>query len=192
MREKKTTATAEDLVAGLAEAQAKLAEAETARAKAEAAKSEAEEALAETEAAKSQAEAKSKENWDLFLRSRADLENYRRRVERDLDLMVRRGKKDLLAKLLDVVDALERAAAAGADPGVTLILRQLAKVLADEGVMPINSLGQPFDPSCHEAVDVKTDDSVRAPTVADELQKGYTYGGEVIRPARVRVAQPAG
>ncbi len=148
------------------------------------------------------AEATAKENWDLFLRARADLENYRRRTERDIELMVRRGKRDLVMRVLEVADALERAAAyeqqnsadpagaAGGSAGVSLILRQLLKILAGEGVQPIESAGQPFDPAFHEAVDVRADAGVTVPTVAEELQKGYLYEGEVIRPARVRVAQP--
>jgi len=174
--------------------------------------------LAEAEAGRAAAEAKARENWDLFLRARADLDNYRRRVERDLESMVRRGKRDFIARLLDVADALERAAAweaaakAGAEAGspaagapapaagaaaggaaaggVALIARQLARVLADEDVKPIDSVGRPFDPALHEAVEVTASDSVTVPTVTEELQKGYTYGEEVIRPARVRVAQP--
>ncbi len=161
---------------------------------------------AELEARLAAAEAKSQENWDLFLRARADLENYRRRVERDLEAMVRRGKRDFLLRLLDVVDAFDRAAAyesgatgagggaaggaAGADSGLQLIWRQFLKVLADEGVVPIESTGQPFDPAIHEAIDVRADATVDGPTVEAELQRGYLYGGEVLRPARVRVVQP--
>ncbi|HCJ10790.1 MAG TPA: nucleotide exchange factor GrpE [Clostridiales bacterium] len=152
-----------------------------------------------------EAEEKARENWDRFLRARADLENYRKRVDRDLAAMVRRGKRDLLTRLLDVVDALERAAAwerdAGgrdaqdggddaAREGFALIHRQLLKVLSDEGVKPIESVGRPFDPALHEAVAVETREDVKAETVVEELQKGYTYGGEVLRCARVRVARP--
>jgi len=149
-----------------------------------------------------EAEEKAAGNWERFLRARADLENYRKRVQRDLGAMVRRGKKDLIVRLLDVVDALERAAswengagaAAGARSdredardadtareGVALIHRQMLKVLADEGVAPIE---------CSEAVATDPTDDVPAGTITAELQKGYTYEGEVLRPARVRVSQP--
>lgn len=190
----------ETLAARLAEAEAKVAEAEAKAVKAEAKAAEA--------------EAKAQENWDHFLRARADLDNYRRRVERDLAAMVRRGKKDLLLRLLEVADALERAVlweeAAGAGQaggpaagrqatsapgdasrvGVAQILRQLVKVLADEGVTPIQSVGLPFDPALHEAVDVTFDAKIEGPTVVTELERGYRHGDEVLRPARVRVAQP--
>lgn len=167
-----------------------LAESEAALAKSEEARAEAERALAAAQAGRSEAEAKAKENWDQFLRARADLENYRRRIERDLELMVRRGKRDMVLRLLDVVDALERATEW--EGSAELITRQLLKVLADEGVKPIECAGQPFDPAVHEAVDVRTDPAVGAPTVTDVLQKGYTWEGEVLRPARVRVTQPPG
>jgi len=159
-----------------------------------------------------QAEEKAAENWERFLRARADLENYRRRVQRDLHSMVRRGKKELVLRLLDVVDSLERAAAwengsgtpdgarqAGAGgagdaarQGMVLIHRQLLKVLADEGVAPMEAVGRPFDPALHEAVATAATDEVPAGTVTAELQKGYTYEGEVLRPARVLVSQPTG
>jgi molecular chaperone GrpE len=152
-----------------------------------------------------EAEEKARENWDRFLRARADLENYKKRVDRDLAAMVRRGKTDLLTRLLDVVDALERAAEwernaggrgaqSGGDDaareGFALIHRQLLKVLSEEGVEPIETVGRPFDPAVHEAVAVETRDDVKAETVVDELQKGYTYEGDVLRCARVRVARP--
>jgi len=157
------------------------------------------------------AQAKAQENWDLFLRARADLENYRRRVERDLGAMVRRGKQDLLLRLLGVLDSLERAATwddpgakpsgdPGAKPsgdpaatreGLGQIQRQFLKSLADEGVTPIVSLDQPFDPTFHEAVDVRTDASLEVPVVTAELQRGYLCEGEVLRPARVQVTKPS-
>jgi len=143
------------------------------------------------------AQAKAQENWDLFLRARADLENYRRRVERDLGAMVRRGKQDLLLRLLGVLDSLERATAwDGSDPATTReglgqIQRQFLKSLADEGVTPIASLDQPFDPTFHEAVDVRTDASLEVPVVTAELQTGYLCEGEVLRPARVQVTKPS-
>ncbi|MCL6581715.1 MAG: nucleotide exchange factor GrpE [Firmicutes bacterium] len=152
--------------------------------------------LEQVRAQLAEAEAKARENWDLFLRARADLENYRRRVERDLAAMVRRGKKELVLRLLDVMDALDRAAAweeqAEGSGGVGPIRRQLLKVLADEGVSPVECVGKPFDPALHEAVDVTVDPSAEGPTVTAELQKGYLYEEEVLRPARVRVSQPPG
>lgn len=171
----------------------------------EAPEAEAGDAVAGLRAALAEAEAKAAENWDRFLRARADLENYRQRVERDLAATVRRQKSGLLHRILEVADNLERALAAvrgtpggGLDDerlapvieGFELISRQLQNALAAEGLEPIDAAGQPFDPALHEAVVVWESPEATAPTVTDVLQKGYRYGGEVLRPARVRVARP--
>jgi molecular chaperone GrpE len=166
---------------------------------------EAVERLAETEERLAEAEEKVRENWELFLRARADLENYRRRVERDLSATVRRGKADLLSRLLEVADAFDRAALweerggtaqsgpgrdEAAAEGLGRIRRLFMRVLSDEGVLPIECLGQPFDPGLHEALAVDDETTAEPDTITAELQKGYTYGDDVLRPARVRVARP--
>jgi molecular chaperone GrpE len=112
--------------------------------------------------------------------------------------MVRRGKRELLLKLLDVVDNFNRALAAkDADAaalrtGLEVLLRQMEGILSAEGVQAIESVGKTFDPSVHEAVAVWNSPEVKEDTVTDEIQRGYTYEGDVLRVARVRVAQPAG
>jgi molecular chaperone GrpE len=140
---------------------------------------------------------KADENWDLFLRSRADFENFRRRTERDLALMVRLGKRDLFLRLLDVADGFGRALdAANADAaslrrGIEMLSRQLDATLAAEGVKPIPSVGEKFNPALHEAVATWPSPDVTEETVTEEIQKGYTYEGDVLRAAKVRVAKPA-
>lgn len=144
-------------------------------------------------AALSQAEAKAAENWEAFLRCRADLENYRKRVERDLERRVRMGKSDLVLPLLEVVDnfqlALEVEDDAGLRAGVEVIFRQLQKLLAMQGVEPLACVGQPFDPSVHEAVAVCESRELAEDTVTHELRRGYRMQGELLRAARVRVAR---
>jgi len=170
---------------------------------------EAREAQAQAEKARQEAEAKAQENWDLFLRARADLDNYRKRMERDLATLVQRGKRDLLFSLLDVLDNFERAlAAAGkaarqdeaseASPsesslldGFRIIFRQIEGVLARHGVERMQVVGQPFDPSRHEAVAVWDVPGLEAEKVTDEVRAGYTIDGEVLRAAQVRVGRPA-
>ncbi|HXL04586.1 MAG: nucleotide exchange factor GrpE [Firmicutes bacterium] len=147
-----------------------------------------EERLAETEA-------KAAENWNMYLRALADLNNYQRRMARDLAFHIRSGKKDMILKLLTVVDDMERALAAEADyealrEGVEMIMRKLLDILAAEGVEPIEAVGLPFDPNFHEAVAVCDDGDVDTDTVVDELRRGYTYEDEVIRASMVRVARP--
>jgi molecular chaperone GrpE len=147
---------------------------------------------------------RAEEYYNQFLRARADYENLARRTQRDVATMVRLGKRDLLLKLLDLSDNLERAvsswrsalaAAGGVDPaslsdGVAMIGRQLQAVLAAEGVQPVQAVGQPFDPSVHEAVAAWESPDVGSETVSDEIRKGYTYQGELLRAAQVRVARP--
>ncbi|MGE5483790.1 MAG: nucleotide exchange factor GrpE [Ignavibacteriales bacterium] len=140
---------------------------------------------------------KADENWDLFLRSRADLDNYRKRTERDIAMMVRMGKRDLLLKLVEIADNFQRALAAStADAaslksGLEMLSRQLDGVLDAEGVKPIPAVGEKFNPALHEAIATWVSQDVKDDTVTDEIQRGYTYQGDVLRVARVRVAQPA-
>lgn len=144
-----------------------------------------------------------KENWDRFLRARADAENLRKRVERDLPAMVRREKRDMFLKVLDVMDNFERAMAgaeslskeeansiSGFLQGIEMIYRQMQGILASEGVEPIKALGEPFDPAYHEAVSSEEAEGISSEVVVEELQKGYRYQDEVLRAARVRVAVP--
>ena len=139
------------------------------------------------------------ENWDRYLRARADLENYKSRVQRDLAANIRYGKKDLFKRMIVAIDNLERAVAgwrqagvpAAQVEGVEIIHRQLLAVLAADGVAPMEVVGKPFDPTLHDAVVAWENPDVKVETVSDELEKGYTYEGEVLRPAKVRVARPA-
>jgi len=132
---------------------------------------------------------------DLYLRTLADFENYRRRVERERESVAKRGKRELLLALLDLADNFERALAHVNDSpesvvaGLHTIQRRLASVLEGQGVTSFESVGQPFDPAVHEAIGVIQDDEQETGTVLDELSRGYYWGDEVLRPARVRVAQ---
>lgn len=151
-----------------------------------------EELRAELEAARGKAE----EHWELFLRTRAELDNYRKRVERDLERRVRMGQEDILLSLLEVMDNFERALetsdSEGLRAGVEMIYRQLGSKLAAAGVEPLPAVGEPFDPAMHEAVAVWESPEHEVETVTDELRRGYRYHGTVLRAARVRVSRPAG
>ena len=132
---------------------------------------------------------------NLYLRALADFENYRRRVERERENTAKRDKRELLLVLLDLADNFERALAHINDSpesvvaGLHTIQRRLASVLKAQGVAPFESVGQPFDPAVHEAVGTVQSDEQEAGTVLDELSRGYHWGDEVLRPARVRVVQ---
>jgi molecular chaperone GrpE len=131
---------------------------------------------------------------DRLLRSRAEFENFRKRVARDSDRMRRMAAEALIRDLLPVADHLELAlqhkdgdVAALAD-GVALVARQFQEVLARHGVEAIEAAGRPFDPNLHEAVMQRESDSVPANSVIEEFQRGYKLGAVVLRPAKVVVA----
>ena len=132
---------------------------------------------------------------DLHLRALADFDNYRKRVQRERDNAAQEGKRQLVLALLDVMDDFERALAyANTAPesiltGARVIHKRLTDLLQTQGVVPYTSAGQPFDPALHEAIDVINTDQATPGVVLNELRPGYLWGDEVLRPARVRVAQ---
>jgi molecular chaperone GrpE len=138
---------------------------------------------------------------DRTLRLYADFENYRRRAARERLEVEQYGHQNLVKELLTAVDNLDRAIgharrSEGGDlesllQGVELVRRDLLGVLGRHGVAAIEALGQPFDPSRHEAMAQAPDDSVAPNTVIEELQKGYLLRDRLLRPARVIVARRA-
>src|SRR5215216_4478220 len=125
----------------------------------------------------------------------ADFENYRKRVARDQEGLVARAHERLVKELLPVLDDLERALAAAEEheeaklqEGVRLVHRELAGALRREGLAEIDTDGQ-FDPHVHEALLSQPSD-VEEGSVIEVVQKGYTLGDRVVRPARVVVAAP--
>lgn len=136
-------------------------------------------------------------NWQQFLHAAADLENYKKQAARQRDEAVQRTRASMLVVILSVVDTLERALEHGNEgseaviEGIRMTHRHVQDLLANMGVRPMDVKGKPFDPRFHEAVDVASpaEHGVDAGTVVEELQKGYFLNGEVLRPARVRVAK---
>jgi molecular chaperone GrpE len=135
-----------------------------------------------------------RQEHEMYLRALADFENYRKRVENERASAAQRGKREIIVSLLDLVDSFELAlrhaddAPAGLSEGLKAIYRRLQNLLERQGVTPIQSLGQKFDPRLHEAIDSVRSDKYEPGTVVEEIQKGYRWGDELIRPARVRVA----
>lgn len=128
------------------------------------------------------------------LRALADLENFRRRTEREAGGARRAGQSEVLLSLLDVHDNLERALAAGStDPaflrGVEAIAEQLRRIVTSLGAIPIPGVGTLFDPRLHEAVGTVPAIDHPPDTVVTEVRRGYLRDGEVLRPAQVMVAQ---
>jgi len=132
---------------------------------------------------------------DRYLRTRADYENFRRRVERDRDVAARQAKRELLLALVDLADGFDRALAhVEESPGSVAVglhgmQRRLRSLLEAEGVKSFESVGQSFDPTRHEAVATVRDFDGPAGTVVDEAGRGYLWNDELLRPARVRVAE---
>ena len=135
------------------------------------------------------------ETKDKYLRAAAQVENVRKWTERDVLIRAKEYQRKLLRQLLEVMDNLDRALAQPAEPavlyqGVQLTRMQLRKVLTQAGVEQIKvKLGEPFDPTYHEGVEVRFGD-VDQPTVAAVTQPGYLYENELLRPASVIVVRP--
>lgn len=153
----------------------------------------------EIEMLKAHVEEKAKlaeENYDRFLRAQAELENYKKRVEREKSTLVKYGNEEFIKAILPIIDNLERALdhTPGENPdglmeGIKITLNQVLQVLEKFGVTPIASVGEPFDPSKHEAM-MQVESTDHEPnTVVSELQKGYFLNDRLIRPAMVSVAR---
>ena len=136
-----------------------------------------------------------KDERDRALRARAELENYRRRVERDRDVAARQAKRALLLALVDLADGFDRALAhvdespESVAEGLHGMQRRLRSLLEAEGVKSFESVGQSFDPTRHEALATVRDFDGAPGTVVDEAGRGYLWNGELLRAARVRVAE---
>jgi molecular chaperone GrpE len=132
---------------------------------------------------------------DRLLRTRADFENYKRRVERDRDVTARQVKRELLLALVDLADGFDRAllhvdeSPDSVAAGLHGMQRRLCSLLQAEGVRSFESVGQRFDPTRHEAVASVRDEGGAPETVVDEAGRGYLWNDELLRPSRVRVAQ---
>jgi molecular chaperone GrpE len=138
------------------------------------------------------------ENWDKYLRAVADLDNLRKRNVRLREEALERQRREVLGRFLEVADNLERALShGGADPeallaGVETTYRDLARILAQEGVQSMEALEQPFDPELHEAVGVVPLLGEGPERVVVVERNGYTVNGELLRAARVIVGRPSG
>ena len=133
---------------------------------------------------------------DRIRRTMAEFDNFRKRTEKEKSAMYEIGARDMVEKILPVVDNFERGLSAPpADEsakafvnGMEMIYKQLLKALDEAGVKAIDAVGQPFDPNFHNAVMHVEDDSVGENTVVEEFQKGYLYRNAVVRHSMVKVA----
>jgi len=151
-----------------------------------------------------QALAKADEHWKLYLGAHAEMENLRKRAEREVQNAHKFALERFFGELLPVRDSLELGLAATSDAvdvaklreGVELTLRQLAAAMEKFGAREIHPLGIKFNPNEHEAMAMAPTDQAEPNTVIQVLQKGYSLNDRLIRPAKVLVAQaipkPAG
>ena len=146
------------------------------------------------------AEAKASENWSSYLRAVAELDNYRKRMDRELDNARKYAIERFAQELISVIDSLEAGiSAAGANTGSALLegtnatLKQLQRAFDKAGIKVIDPQGLPFDPAWHEAMIAQESADQPANTVLSVIQKGYSLNGRLLRPARVVVSKaPAG
>jgi len=141
-----------------------------------------------------EASSKTSEYKDSWLRSQAEFQNYRKRIERDNELTYTTLKGDIVKKILPVLDDLERAlqnrsAEDAWANGIELVARKFQNILESEGVKKIEAVGMEFDPNFHEAISHESADGAQSGFVIGVVQNGYMLGERVIRPALVRVAQ---
>lgn len=156
---------------------------------------EPEEQVRRLEEALAAKEAEAAANWDKYLRERADLENYRRRMQKEKEELQKYGNECLLLEILPVLDNMERALDHASEEslsaiieGVNLTRSMLLSVLKKFGVEPVESKGAPFDPAFHQAM-CRVESAETAPnTVIEEFQKGYMLNDRLLRPAMVSVA----
>jgi molecular chaperone GrpE len=157
----------------------------------------ASEQLAMLQADLETAQRKSTEYLEAWQRERADFTNYKRRIERDQAQTYQNAAGSVIKRYLDVLDDLERAlknrpaegeGAAWAN-GIELVYRKLLAHLDAEGVKPMESQGQQFDPNQHEAIVMEDSPQHSSGQIIEVLQNGYQLGDRVLRPARVRVAR---
>ncbi|OCH97008.1 nucleotide exchange factor GrpE [Legionella jamestowniensis] len=142
------------------------------------------------------AEQKAHENWEKAARAMAELENVRRRAERDVSNAHRYGVEKLLTSFLPVADSIEQALQlsekeqnSSMHEGLELTMKLFLDVLEKNGVKQLNPLGEPFNPQEHEAMSMQEAEGAAPNTVLAVFQKGYKLHDRVIRPARVVVTK---
>lgn len=135
-------------------------------------------------------------NWkEKYIRLLAEFDNFRKRTDKEKEQMIGFGESMILGKFLPLVDNMERASSALTEEdkktsmgeGLDKIMKQLQKLFEELDIKPIEAVGKKFDPEFHNAVMTDEESDVEADTITEELQKGYTFKGEVLRHTMVKV-----
>jgi molecular chaperone GrpE len=150
---------------------------------------------ADLDAASLKLKQEKQELYDRLLRKQAELDNFRKRVQREKEDFLQHATADLIRALLPVLDGFERALAHrnSSSPeqfsqGVELIYRELLETLSRAGVNPVETKGRTFDPHLHQAVETVDTPGHRDQEIVEELQRGYRLRNRLLRPAIVKVA----
>jgi len=142
----------------------------------------------------SEAQRERDEYLELAKRTKADFENYRKRVANDVQAAAARGKAEVAREVIDAVDNLERALEAadgsgdGLASGVEMVLGGLRETLVRQGIEAVDPKGEKFDPNQHEALSTMPAEGTESGTVVEVMQKGYRMDELLLRPARVVVS----
>ncbi len=141
------------------------------------------------------AEKKAEENWELLLRTKAEMDNLRKRTEKDLENAHKYGMEKFVNEMLPVKDSMELGLATeevtveGLHEGMKLTMNMFNTTFEKLGVKEINPLNEPFDPELHQAMSMQEMDGVEPNTVIAVMQKGYTLNDRLVRPAMVMVSK---
>ncbi len=162
---------------------------------------EEEEALVEAEEQLieqiNQAQQKADENWELLLRTKAEMENLRRRTQKDLENAHKFGNEKLVSELLPIMDsmelglAVEEASEESLREGMSLTANMVSQLFEKFNIESINPLNEKFDPELHQAMSMQPTDEFEPNTVISVMQKGYLLNGRLVRPAMVMVSKAA-
>lgn len=153
--------------------------------------------LSQTEEERQKAKEEADNNLNKLRYLMADFDNYRKRMERQVESKINQGKAELILKFVSIHDDLSRAvetAKQGKSEQVVIeglegILRNVENLFDAEGVKEIETTGTPFDPNIHDAISFKFDDTVPENTVIAEIRKGYMISGKVLRPSLVEISK---
>jgi molecular chaperone GrpE len=142
-------------------------------------------------------EQKARDNYDLYLRTYAEMENVKRRGVKEREELAKFANESLIKEILPVIDSLEKALdharddnnSSGLVEGIAMTLKGLTNTLEKAGLKEVEAMGKPFDPSFHEAISQQADDTLPPKHVIMEMQKGYLLNGRLIRPSMVVISQ---
>ena len=139
---------------------------------------------------------KTKEYFNRLKYLQADFENYKKRVEKEVQEAILRSNEKLVTRLIEIIDDLESAISAGETTenedaligGIKMVQKKLDKILETEGLTRLETIGKPFDPNMHEVLDEIPTKNHKHGIVLEEARKGFMFKGKVLRPSIVKIA----